>query len=283
MPIDKFDTDNYRREQYDLLEYLITVADYIAPDIATDAEGNMCACDSQAPHIFMRRYNRNLLNAQFTYADYTCRERLHNENIIDIIEGLGIDADRFWYLLLFISDYAKGSTTDTLRVTDSPKEQIEKFVKLVENNCSDFNAFQGFKFDRPMTLSLHVKGRRLELDNPNTIAMIASACKKLLPTIDQSSILNSIELERGYNKSDSVKIWLFARLFRYFFEQYPQFTGKKRDSDGVSKSTLLLISKLVYFVGLTDNEDYDISDENLKAILKQYRTLKLDTMNTIYG
>ncbi|MBD5322077.1 MAG: hypothetical protein HDS01_04805 [Bacteroides sp.] len=283
MPIDKFDTDNYRKEQYDLLEYLVAVADRVAPDIAKDTEGNMYTTDSQAPHIFMRRYNSNRLNTRFSYPDYISRDRLHNENIIDIIEGLGIDAERFWYLILFISDYVTGSTTDTLRVTESPKEQIDKFVEFVENNCSDFNAIEGFMSDKPMTLSLRVKGRRLEIDNPNTIAMIASACRELLPMVDQSSILNNVKLEMGYNKSNSVKIWLFARLFRYFFERYPQFAGKKRDSDGVSKSTLLLISKLAYFVGFTDNEDYDVSDENLKAILKQYRNLKLDTMNTIYG
>ena len=283
MPIDKFDTDNYRKEQYDLLEYLVAVADRVAPDIAKDTEGNMYTTDSQAPHIFMRRYNSNRLNTRFSYPDYISRDRLHNENIIDIIEGLGIDAERFWYLILFISDYVTGSTTDTIRVTESPKEQMEKFVEFVENNCSDFNAIEGFMSDKPMTLSLRVKGRRLEIDNPNTIAMIASACRELLPMVDQSSILNNVKLERGYNKSNSVKIWLFARLFRCFFERYPQFAGKKRDSDGVSKSTLLLISKLVYFVRFTDNEDYDVSDENLKAILKQYRNLKLDTMNTIYG
>lgn len=283
MPIDKFDTDNYRKEQYDLLEYLVAVADRVAPDIAKDTEGNMYTTDSQAPHIFMRRYNSNRLNTRFSYPDYISRDRLHNENIIDIIEGLGIDAERFWYLILFISDYVTGSTTDTIRVTESPKEQMEKFVEFVENNCSDFNAFEGFMSDKPMTMSLRVKGRRLEIDNPNTIAMIASACRELLPMVDQSSILNNVKLERGYNKSNSVKIWLFARLFRCFFERHPQFAGKKRDSDGVSKSTLLLISKLAYFVGFTDNEDYDVSDENLKAILKQYRNLKLDTMNTIYG
>lgn len=281
MPIEKFDTDNYNREQYDMLEYLIAVADRVTPDIAHDADGNLYSADSQAPHIFMRRYNSGSLDVSFTYDDYMRRVR-HEENIIDIIDGLRIDREKFWYLLLFVTDYVVGSTTDTLKLKDSPKEEIEKFVGFVENNCAGFSRLSGFSFDRPMTLSLHVKGRRLEIDNPNTIAMIASLCKEALTDIHPHSILNNGELEKGYTKSGSVKVWLFARLLRCFFEQYPQFRGQKKNKS-ISKSTLLLISKLAYFAGFTTNEDYNSSDEIIKALLKQYRNLELDTVNRIYG
>lgn len=282
MPIERFDTENYRPEQYALLEYLIAVADKVAPDVAHDADGNMYAADSQAPHIFMRRYNNQALNVSFTYDEYIRRAK-YEENIIDMVDSLGIDRDKFWYLLMFVTDYVVGSTTDTLKLKYSPKEEIERFVEFVERNCSGFSRLSGFTFDRPMTLSLHIKGRKLEIDNPNTIAMIASLCKESLTDINPHSILNIIELEKGYTKSGSVKVWLFAQLLKCFFEQYPQFRGQKKDKGSISKSTLLLISKLAYFAGFTTKEDYNSSDEIIKAILKQYRGLELDTVNRIYG
>lgn len=282
MPIESFDISSYRPEQYALLEYMVSVADKVVPDFASDSDGNMYAVDSQAPHIFMRRYNNHLLNVNFTHNDYIHRVR-NEENLIDIIEGLGIDVDKFWYLLLFVSDYVAGSTDDTIKLKDSPKQEIEKFVSFVEKNISDFNQFTGFSFAESMTLSLRVKGHKLEIENPNTIAAIASFCKDSLPAINPHSMLNSVDFKYGHKKSGSIKIWLFTHLMRLFFELYPQFGGKKKSKNGVTRSILLLISKLVYFTGLTMNEDYNISDENIKAISKQYHTFKLDTLNTIYG
>ena len=80
----------------------------------------------------------------------------------------------------------------------------------------------------------------------------------------------------------SVRIWLFAEMFRCFFDCYPQFKNRRKSGDAVTKSTLMLISKLVYFVGLSDNEDYNNDAENLKAILKHYRNYQLNTLNNIY-
>ena len=72
-------------------------------------------------------------------------------------------------------------------------------------------------------------------------------------------------------------------MLRYFFEQYTQFANKRKTGKTTTKSTLRLISKLIYFVKLTDNEDYNYDDDNLKAILKQFRNYKIDTVNRIYG
>ena len=72
-------------------------------------------------------------------------------------------------------------------------------------------------------------------------------------------------------------------MLRYFFEQYPQFANKRKTGNAITKSTLKFISKLIYFVKLTDNEDYNYDDENLRATLKQYRNYKINTINRIYG
>ena len=69
MPIEKFDTECYNKEEENLLEYMIAVADRFAPDFVIGSDGNAYEVDSQAPFIFKRRYNQGKLNVSFSYAD----------------------------------------------------------------------------------------------------------------------------------------------------------------------------------------------------------------------
>lgn len=122
MPIEKFHTEDYDKGEEHLLEYMTAVADRFAPDFVIGSDGNAYEVDSQAPFIFKRRYNRGMLNVSFNYEDYLKRDINDNENPIDIIRSLGIDVEKFWYLLLFVADYVEGSTTKTIKCNPSPRE-----------------------------------------------------------------------------------------------------------------------------------------------------------------
>lgn len=277
MPINKFHIDCYDAEEASLLEYVSVVADKFCPDFVFEADGNAIPVDSQAPFIFKRRYNLQKLKGNFIYEEYMKTSMTNEETIQDIIRGLGIDSDKFWYLLLFVYDYVIGSTQNTLTFKSSPVAEIERFVEYVESNELIFDTLNGIKYSNPMSLTIHKdRKHKLEITNPNTISLIASICKEALPTIPANSIFNSVEADKeNASKSRSVTIWLFTILLRYFFEKYPQFSNKRKTGNATTKSTLKLISKLIYFVKLTDNEEYNCDDENLKAILKQYRNYKI--------
>lgn len=285
MPIDKFHIDSNDAEEENLLEYMTTVADKFCPDFIFEANDNPIPVDSQAPFIFKRRYNQQRLNGNFRYEEYMKTSITNDETIQDIIRALGIDADKFWYLLLFIYDYVMGSTQNTISLKSSPIEEIEKFIEYVETNELSFDSLRGIEYSKPMVLTIKKdREQKITITNPNTISLIASICKEALPTIPINSLLHNIEVEKeNASKSMSVKIWLFTSMFRYFFEKYPQFANKRKIGNDTTKSTLKLISKLIYLVKLTDNEDYNHDDDNLKAILKQYRYYKINTVNRIYG
>lgn len=285
MAVDKFHIENHDAEEEKLLEYMTVVSDKFCPDFVFEADGNVIPVDSQAPFIFKRRYNQRKLSEDFNYEEYKKRSLTNDETIQDIIRALGIDSEKFWYLLLFAYDYVMGSTHNTTTFKDSPIEEINKLVDYAESNELSFDQRKGIKHSRPMALTINKEGKhKLTITNPNTISLIASICKDALPKLPANSVFNSIDVDKeNISKSMSVKIWLFAEMFRYFFEQYPRFSNKRKTGNSTTKSTLRLISKLIYFVGLTDNEDYNYDDDNLKAILKQYRDYKINTMNCIYG
>ena len=282
MPIERFNTENYNKGEESLLEYMTAVADMFAPDFVFDSEGNAFEVDSQAPFIFKRRYNNGKLKVSFSYADYISRDINDNENAIDIIHALGIDVEKFWYLLLFVVDYVEGSTSGTLKCNPSPREEIKRMVEMVEANEVSVSNLYGVRHREPMQLTLRIKGRRLVITNPNTISAIAGMCGMALEETGNIRLLDSCPSDIT-DKSDSVRIWLFAKMLRCFFDLYPQFASRRKTGNDTTKSTLRLISKLVYMTGLTANEDYRTDDENLKGLLKQYRDYKMDTVNAIYG
>ena len=284
MPIDQFHTDCYSAADDNQLEYMRAVADKVNPDFIFEADGNAVPVDSQAPFIFMRRYNRRQLYGRLSYEEYMRRSITNEETIQDIIHALGIDSEKFWYLLLFAYDYVVGCTQNTVALKHSPIEELGEFIAYVESNEQTCDTFNGVRHGKPMALTLGKEGQhKLVITNPVTISLIASICKEALPSLPVNSLLNSAKIdEENVSKSMSVRIWLFAEMFRCFFDRYPQFKNRRKSGDTVTKSTLMLISKLVYFVGLSDNEDYNTDSENLKAILKQYRNYRLNTLNRIY-
>lgn len=282
MPIQGFQIDNYSKEENNLLEYVINVANEFAPDIVIDENETPYKVESQAPIIFKRRYNNGKLNVYFRYEDYIKASSNNNESIIGIISALEIDPEKFWYLLLFISDYVSGSTLNTLQCNATPKQEIERLIDFIEQNEESVNRFNGFIPKQEMKLTLHIKGRTLNISNPNTLSAIANFCKQALSVVEKDSLLN-VGTTTESDLVDTKQIGLFTEMFRCFFNLYPQFTAKRKTGNNTTKSTLRLISKLAYLTKLTTNADYDSDDENLKGIIKQYRKQKTDTINTIYG
>lgn len=282
MPIERFHIDNYSNDENSLLEYVINVANEFSPDIVLDENGTPYKVESQAPLIFKRRYNNSKLNVYFRYEDYIKVSSNNNESIIDIISALEIDPEKFWYLLLFISDYVSGSTLNTLQCNATPKQEIERLIDFIEQNEESVNRFNGVIPKQEMKLTLHIKGKTLNISNPNTLSAIAAFCKQALSVVEKDSLLN-VGTTTEKDLADTKQIGLFTEMFRCFFNLYPQFTAKRKTGNNTTKSTLRLISKLAYLTKLTTNGDYDLDDENLKGIIKLYRKQKTDTINTIYG
>ena len=78
------------------------------------------------------------INSQWGHTEYT--------------EGLGVDIDKFWFLLLSIFDYTCGTYLDGMKATGIGIEQLTKFAKAIADNHKGINQF-GVSFKKPITLS----------------------------------------------------------------------------------------------------------------------------------
>ncbi|MFK2747911.1 hypothetical protein ACIXUO_04665 [Bacteroides fragilis] len=278
--IDKFTEDIYIEKEYQLLEYMEQVALKFNPDMGFDDDGNMHPCGTQAIERFKRRYNIGRINVNFKFEDY-----LHNKEAQATLQELGVDIEKFWYLLLFIMDYTEGSCWNATEIKESPKEQLEKLINLIADNCSDINRVTGATFTSPITITINAKGKQtLTIDHPNTIAYIGILCAKGISDIENDSILSLrySDFKDTITESDSMRIYLFAKMFLYFFEENKQFNKRQKKGDIISLGKHLLISRLACFTGLTSNKKYSEDESPLKAILKDYSNKELSIANNYY-
>lgn len=282
-PIDKFTLDRYVKEEDDLLVYIKQVAMKYCPDVY---EGTSIL-ETQALDIFKNRYNRKVIKNKFNYEDYK-----KEDNIQKTLLGLGIDINKFWYLVLFIFDYSNGSCLEGLKLNDSPKEELKKFIDIVSNNYKDSNNISGFAFNKslgisfhkPMTLTLKGDKHPLIITNPNTISYISSLLKMAIENIKDNSILDrsTASLYEKEEELYTVRIWLFAKMLLYFFEVNPQYNRRAKKGSGMNFSKLLLISNLIYFTKLSMIKGYFENDDALKKLLKQYKNKEIKTVNSFY-
>ena len=195
------------------------------PDVDIDpATGERYVCGTTALPLFIRRYNQNKLYGNFTNEDY-----IANEDIQNTLKGLGVDIDKFWFLLLFIFDYTCGTYLDGMKATGIGIEQLTKFAKAIADNHKEINQF-GVSFKKPITISVKVEGKhQIVIDNTNAIGYLATAIINNLKEIEEHPWMQSqqVSISTHAEEKESVQIWLFYKMFNDFFNLDPQRTDMK--------------------------------------------------------
>ena len=265
------------------LEYMEAIAVKYVPDVDIDpATGERYVCGTTALPLFIRRYNQNKLYGNFTYGDY-----IANEDIQNTLKGLGVDIDKFWFLLLFIFDYTCGTCLDGMKATGIGIEQLTKFTTAIADNHKEINQF-GVSFKKPITISVKVEGKhQIVIDNTNAIGYLATTIINNLKEIEEHPWMQSqqVSITTNAEEKESVQIWLFYKMFNDFFNLSPYnklFNVRQKKGSTISLSKTLLISRLIYFTKLSMNKNFSEDEFTLKGYIKQYKDKRIDTVNSIY-
>lgn len=121
-----------------------------------EAEKYKNICTTTALPIFIKRYNQDKLKkyGKFTYEKYVA-----NKDIQDTLKGLNIDIDKFWFLLLFIFDYACGTCIGGMKGYGAGIEQLKEAVKAIVESHKRTTKY-GITFKNPIKKS--ILGRRIK-------------------------------------------------------------------------------------------------------------------------
>lgn len=263
--------------EYDYFEYsdsiTLEICDITEEDFSEEEMemlDSMPVGASQCKSIFTTRYNDDLVKRKHLYNKY-------RKELSPLVENLGLDTEKFWYLSLFILDYCESIfyTGESYKPTG-----LEQLLQL--SNAID--KCQG----EPMTLKFKAGKIKAELDSSKAITAISSLIKELIEQLDndyqnddqkgqQTRKLRALLNQREWKEeadmiSDSPIIAYFANMFLNFFDTQEQISSKRKTGVKHTKTEMELVSKLIYLTGLSTNENWnDIEFEYLKAFLKQYK------------
>lgn len=225
-----------------------------------------------AAEIFAERYNTGQIICPYKYEDY-----IRNGELQDTINGLGLDANAFWLLVMFCFDYACSMCFDSSIIAPTRGENIESLINLLPDDK-----------DSKAKLTLKTNKGKYEIISHKTISLILEWIKRGYEQDKDSIDINTIdinnasELFQPKEESDSVLIWYFAHLLKYFFDLKPQFKGKRKKGDMASLNKNLLISKLVYYTQLSKNDNFKYGTDTLKSFFKQYKDKDIKGLSNIY-
>lgn len=214
---------------------------------------------SECMDIFKDRYNSNAFLKKFTYEEY-----IKNKDIQNLVKHLELDADKFWLLILFIFDYCSSvfHTGKTIKLTAI--QQLQNLVDIIN-----------YRGDDTMILNFACGKNKFKVDNPDAIRFIKDAIIDYSKRVDVQTLREiniKVEDEKFDSPSDTAFIAYFARMFLLFFCVQPQIVAKRKAGAKHSKKEMELVSLLVYFTKLSDNENWFCPEEKyLKAYLKQYK------------
>lgn len=227
-----------------------------------------------AVETFEIRYNNDEIPTCFNYDKF-----LANTDLQNIITGLGLDPEPFWLLAIFCFDYALDKCNG-IKCCDYSINLIEQFVQVI-GSCNEDESIKS-------QITLKSGKSTITLTKGRAFSKILEWIKQGYDSIenkDSLRIFDKTDIKDIFTtneESDSVIIWYFATLMRYFFELNPQFKAKAKKHCGVSLSKNLLISYLVYHLGLSKNPSFIESDETIKGFYKQYKDKKITTLGNIY-
>lgn len=226
------------------------------------------------------------------------RLRSYSGEIASTLKAYGLDTTKFWYLCLMIKDFVEGATKKGCIIgTATHRSEIFDLIKQLNSLKPDLFPSMEPK-DIEMELCLKIKKKHSKnaknitvTKNGHTLLLIQEALSSfILANSNRSSRVDSPVFDPKAlsflkeEKSLHVKIALFYRYLIWFLNKQTvnkEFISNSNYSVPTSKN--LLIARMAYFTGLTDNEDFLNKDgEYLRTYISGYEKVKIDTVNMYY-
>lgn len=261
-----------------LLEYVIKVANNFIPDVEPIEQ---VLLDSVAPDTFVYRYTEGFIDTS------RVNKYLASEEVIDTVKAFGLDVDKFWYLCLFIKDVAEGYTIDAVKKNPTHREELKNLVAELDKLEPEIknNRFVSVKGTGELTLK--VRKHPIKITDGRTLTLINYAVTKLLDELaDNNELLDSASID--FNQKKDLKpvyqIYLFNKYLSWFIK--PLVADK---ASLASKDKSLLISRMIFILGISDDENYfeEYNDKGdklnfLKNNLRRYQDVEIPTLNSYY-
>lgn len=264
---------------------------YLNGEIDVTSKKLYCKC--VAPKATNTKHIKYIENIYYGKEDHKESE-YKEESITDIsltLKAYGLDCSKFWYLCVFLKDYVTGETIEGARIEQNThREYLERFVSLVNKlNPELWGTFYKTTGEAELTLKVGKgKNNKLVIDNGHSLALIRDGIQYVLDNYHSAYIdfseVNTIDRLKK-TKGNTVRIALFYKYMLWFLDQCTLNQEVVKESYCLSTSKILLISRLVYILGLSDNKQFlgESSETYLRTYISGYEDVKVNVDNKFYG
>lgn len=211
---------------------------------------------------FHSRLVINAIKPPFKYEAF-----LDNKDIINTLEGYDLEVEKFWFVLLFIYDITR---VFGINAADASKTDYDILVEINDYLQNHPQAVLYLSDDKELR-----KSERYETNSPVILLNLCRFVKRELDKyqeVPQLKVWTHDIMCRNYTESlgAAQQQVLMYKLYKVLFGVLglPDLRAKKGET--VSYSKMLLISRIIYFCRLTDNESFTVDSSSLKGVLKQY-------------
>ena len=178
---------------------------------------------------------------------------LGNDNIQRQLSKWQLDPIKFWYLHLFIIDYATDSFSNvTIFEELSTKQYIDRLIKTLENtDTEDF------------CLDIRIDKKKLSTQNPWVVAALLSALKQEYPFdwANRDTVVSK-EIREDVERYNTARMKFATELYSHFFDQNLPKSQRGRKS---------FIGKFLYLADFIKDERYWYGCKpTLKRFCKKY-------------
>lgn len=249
-----------------MIEPLSTIESFNAPQLDYLKKG----WDPAIVQQFIDRYNYGHVGQKDKLDSY-----LNDQPIQKVLEVYRLDPEKFWYFLLFATDYAEGMGS-FFSPNPSPLEQFEKVFTLIEANLQPHVFPQGgyvFKDDPNMKLTLTVKkpGMKrstvVDIVTPNAFALLADIYRKA----DKSNPLFRLTIGGSFEDQIPLAAERLACYYTMMMTILKPLTAQKGLVDrDTSIDKGYFVSQLAYLMELTPPGDTRFIDPLNPRYLRDY-------------
>ena len=224
---------------------------------------------------------------RLTMIDQSRKQKfLDSVEVQDTLRAFHLDAEKFWYLCLFIKDVVEGYADGYDAI--SPREEITQLVALLQKAEPD-KKDNSLKFTSNALLSLKLGKMSVKIDNQLTLDIIKAALYTILQTDNRMLDADLLNMKR-IHKADIYKIaWFNKYLSSFLKDKVADKAVYAFKGSDISTDKSLLISRMIFVLGLSDEENFYIeyTDEKvkkdyLKGYIKKYKKVEVPAHQTRY-
>ena len=229
---------------------------------------------------------------RLTMIDQSRKQKyLDSKEVQDTLKAFHLDAEKFWYLCLFIKDIVEGYAEGYDAI--SPREEIIQLSTLLNTVDTDKENCKICNMKSNALLSLKVGKETVKIDNFATLLIINEALIDLIKS-DWELLDDSSRNMTKLHKSVIYKVAWFNRFLRGFLkDKVADKAIYASKGSAISTDKGLLISRMIFVLGISDDESFFeeyhktkegkvVKSDQLKGYLKRYKNVEVPAHQTRY-